>query len=103
VRRAAKANGQHVFQAQQASHDDGAVRPRTGARDDQSITVGLDGIAVAPVGRYARGDVVGVAVELTATGDICHTLIVPRRTFLTTRYFVDFSSGKERSREAAVS
>src|SRR5206468_6405200 len=57
VRWSAKANGEHVFQAKQASHDDRAVGPWAGARDDQPVAVGFDGIAVAAVGRDAGGDV----------------------------------------------
>ncbi len=83
VRRPAKANRQNVFQAEQASHDDRAVRPRAGPRDDQPVAVRLDGIAVAAVGRDARGDVVGVAVELAAAGDICHRSSLHVETALT--------------------
>ena len=77
VRRPAEADGQHVFQAEQATHDDRAVGPRAGPRDDQPISTGFDGIAVTTVRGDAGGDVVGVAVELAAVGDICHASSMP--------------------------
>ena len=51
VGRPAEADGQHVFQAEQATHDDRAVGPRAGPRDDQPVATGFDGIAVAAVAR----------------------------------------------------
>src|SRR4051795_2763018 len=41
----------------------GRVGPGAATRDDEAVAARLDGEAVAPVGRDAGGDVVGVALE----------------------------------------
>lgn len=76
VRWSAKANRQNLFQAEQSSHNDRAVGPRTGPRDDQAVAAWFDGIAVAAVSGDAAADVVGVAIEFAGRGDIAHGLLV---------------------------
>jgi hypothetical protein len=77
VGRAAKANGQHVFQSEQATHDDRPVGPRAGAGDDQPVAARLHRVAVAAVGRDTGGDVVGVAVEFATARDVSHATSMP--------------------------
>ncbi len=74
----AKANGQHVFQAQQPADDDRAVGPWTGPATIRRYRPGSHGIAVAAIGGDAGGDVVGVAVEFAPAGDIAHVSRMPR-------------------------
>jgi hypothetical protein len=47
VRRPAYAHAEDVLETEEASHDDRAVRPRAGARDDETVAVRLDRVAVA--------------------------------------------------------
>ena len=64
---------------EQPPHDDRAVGPRARAGDDQPVAAGLHRIAVAPVRRDAGGDVIGVAFEVAAAGDIgSHAFSLPQ-------------------------
>ena len=72
------------------------LAPRAGPRYDKPVAAGLDGVAVATVGRDARRDVVGVAVELATAGDICHEFSLTRfaeREAAAKNQSVDFRSG----------
>lgn len=62
----AKAYGDNLFQPEQPPHDDGAIGPRAGPRDDQPVPARFDGITVSAIGGDPGGDVVGVAREIAA-------------------------------------
>jgi hypothetical protein len=91
--RAAKPNRQHRFQAEQPPHDDRAVGPRTGPRDDQPIPTRPDRITVPPVRGDTGGDVVGDARELAGLGDVCaHIVRMPTQRRARRRNWPDASA-----------
>ncbi len=74
VGRAADPHREGVLEAEQAPHDDRAVRPRAGAGHDEPVAVGLDGKPLGAVGSDPRRDVARVAVEglLDVRGLVIH-------------------------------
>ncbi|STX14334.1 Uncharacterised protein [Kytococcus sedentarius] len=76
-----QAQGDDLLQAQQAAHDDGAVRPRAGPCGDQPVAAGLHRPGHLPhllagraggggVGGDAVGEVAGVSFEGALTGRV---------------------------------
>ncbi len=59
-----------VLQAEQTADDDRPVRPGAGPRHHQAVATGLDRVAAGPVPGDPVGDVVRVAGELPAAGDV---------------------------------